>query len=152
MRLAMHRAAEAALGLAALVLVGVLVAPWREPPLPDPSAAGKSPVRTVPVGAAAASQASPPEVILPLLVGRPAPRAAAQAAAPTPPVDASWMRYLGRSQSADGATQVYMKDTKSGKLITASKNAGADGWVLVQELADKILVKNGDTVYSVGKR
>jgi hypothetical protein len=148
----MHRAAEAGLGLAALVLIGVLVAPWRVPPLPDPTAAGRSPSRTLPAGAAAVVQPSTPEAILPLLVGRPAPKAAAPVPVPTPPQQATWMRYLGRSQSADGATQVYMKDTKTGKLITASKDAGADGWVLVQEQADTILVKNGDTVYSVGKR
>jgi hypothetical protein len=152
MRLAMHRAAEAALGVAALALIAVLVAPLRAPALPDPSAAGRSPAKSAPAGAAAAAQPAVPEDILPLLVGRPAPKAAAPAPAPVPPQPAAWMKYLGRSLAADGSTQVYLKDTKTGRLVTATRDAGAGGWVLVQEQADTVIVKNGDTVYSVGKR
>ena len=149
---AMHRVAEAALGVAALALLVVLAAPWRQPALPDPSAGGRSSARPQPTGAAAAAQAASPEAILPLLIGRQAPRAAAPAPAPVPPQPAPWMKYLGRALAADGSAQVYLKDTKTGRLVTAAVNGGTSGWILVNEQDDSVIVKNGDTVYSVGKR
>ncbi len=120
--------------------------------LPDPSAAAAAPAGSVFEGGRPAAQPAAPEAILTLLVGRQAPKAAAPAPATVPPQQAPWMKYLGRAFAADGSTQVYLKDTKTGRLMTATRDAGAGRWVLVQEQDDAVIVKNGDTAYSVGKR
>ncbi len=83
--------------------------------------------------------------------GRPAVRTPAAPAARAP-VDAPWLQYLGRSQSVDGTTTVFLKDTKTGRLISATRADTPGAWVIVDEQGTTLIVKNGDALYSVKTR
>ncbi len=153
MRLPMRRAAELALGAAAAALLVLLVVPWKAAPLPGAAGSGSSPQPQPEIARQQTRIAVPPDTILRLFTGA---RPAAQArAAPSPeakPVDASWLRYMGRSSAPDGTTHVYVKDTKSGKVIRATRGEALDGWTLVSEDASGLMLQYGDELYAVSTK
>jgi hypothetical protein len=144
------RIAEAALGLGIVVLLALLIAPWKQQALPRPPAAGGAPSAATPAGLPASASPTSPESILPIFIGRPAASASAPAA--KPPVDATWLQFLGHSSAPDGSVTWYVKDTRTGKIIRASKTEGADGWTMVEEKDTSLLLKNAGVLYAVVKR
>ena len=158
MKSSIRTAAEAILGLAALALFILLVLPRRQLPLPRPPAGDTDIALPAAAGASDHAHAVPLEAILPLFIGTPK-RKAAVIAAPVvqgPPVrpstDASWLRYLGRSGSPDGTSCCFVKDTRSGKVIKATLGAASQGWSIVEDDANRVVLKSGDDLYSVSKR
>jgi hypothetical protein len=144
------RVAESVLGLGIIVLLAFLIVPWKQRPLPRPPAAGAASSVAPPTALPAAASPASPESILPIFIGRPA--ASASAPAGKPPLDAPWLQYLGHSSAPDGSVTWYVKDTRSGKIIRASKTEGADGWAVVEEKDTSLLLKNGSDLYTVVKR
>ncbi len=151
MRLAPVRVGEAALGLGVLVLLVLLIVPWKEQALPKPAAADTSFSTLPPASLPAAPSPASPESILPIFIGRPAAQSAPVPAAKSP-VEGTWLLYLGRSRAPDGTVTWFVKDTKTGKIIKAAKDEGADGWTMVEEKDNSLLLKNGGILYSVVKR
>jgi hypothetical protein len=99
----------------------------------------------------------PPEDVEALFVGRPpvaarAGAASAGAAVSADPVAANWLRYLGRSTAPDGTTQVFVKDTRSGAVISAARGRVVDGWTLVDEDGASVTLGRGNERYSVPRR
>jgi len=116
-----------------------------------------------PAAAWARAGALAPEAILPLFVGKktakPAPAAVASpqpapASQPAPkvPVAAPWLRYMGRSTGPDGSASVYVKDTKSGKVVRAALGVTVGGWTLVSEDDAGLVLTFGEDLYTVSKR
>ena len=158
MKSSIRMAAEAILGLAALALLIILVLPPRQPSMPRPPAADVDLALPAAVGVSAHAQAVPPEAIIRLFVGTPV-RKPAGFAAPIakgppahPPADAPWLRYLGRSGSPDGRSWCFVKDTRSGKVIKAAFGAASPGWSIVEDDANRVVLKSGDDLYRVSKR
>jgi hypothetical protein len=158
MKSSIRTTAEVVLGLAALALLILLLLPHRQLPLPRPPAGDADAALPAAAGVSAHAQAVPPEAILPLFVGTPA-RKPARIAAPVaqglpakPPADAPWLRYLGRSGSPDGTSWCFVKDTRSGKVIKAAFGAASQGWSIVEDDANRVILKSGDDLYSVSKR
>jgi hypothetical protein len=152
MRLSVRRAVELALGTAAAALAVLLAVPWETASQPRIAAAASLPptqqgdARPVPEAAVL------PEAVVRLFTGVPA---AAAPAAPPPsprPIDAPWLRYVGRSSAPDGTTHVYVKDTKSERVIRATRGEVLDGWMLVAEDASSLTLRHGDELYAVAKR
>ena len=158
MKSSIRTAAEAILGLAALALFILLVLPPRQPPMPRPPAADADIALPAAPDVLAHTQSVPPEAILPLFVGTPARKPTGIAApvvqgAPAhPPADAPWFRYLGRSGSPDGTSWCFVKDTRSGRVIKAAFGAASRGWSIVEDDANRVVLKSGDELYSVSKR
>ena len=142
--------AESVLALAVIVLLALLIVPWKQQPLPRPPAAGSASSVAPPAALPAAAGPASPESILPIFIGRPAASASAPAA--KPPVDAPWLLYLGHSSAPDGSVTWFVKDTRTGKVIRASKTEGADGWAVVEEKDTSLLLKKGSDLYTVVKR
>jgi len=158
MKSSIRTAAEAVLGLAALALLILLVLPRRQLPLPRAPAGNTDTAPSAAAGISAPVQVIPPEAILPLLVGTPVKKPAGSAAPVAqglpakPPADAPWLRYLGRSGSPDGTSWCFVKDTRSGKVIKAAFGAALHGWSIVEDDANRVVLKSGDDFYSVSKR
>jgi hypothetical protein len=154
MRPTMRRAVDLALGAAAAALLVLLVAPQREAP-PAGAAGGEAPAPVARAGEPSESGTDvPPGAVLRLFTG--GVPVATVAAAPGPPaaapVEAPWLRYLGRSSDADGTAHVYVKDTKSGKVIRATRGEVLNGWIIVAEDSESLTLRCGDDLYTVGKR
>ena len=66
--------------------------------------------------------------------------------------DAPWLRYIGRSSDPDGTAHVYVKDTRSGKVIRATRGVALDGWILVSEDPAGLTLRHGDDLYAVSKQ
>ena len=153
---------EVVLGLAVVALLALLVFPWGKLPLPAMGARAQ----TVLAARAAEVQTQTGTVsvdaILPLFVGRKAPKPAPAVAAPEPapapqpapkaPVAAPWMRYMGRSTASDGSSSVYLKDSKSGKVVRAAPGVSVGGWTLVSEDEAGLVLSFGEDLYLVSKR
>jgi hypothetical protein len=153
MRRPVQRAVELALGAAAAALLVLLVLPWREAPLPHAADSGGPAPASREGTPPESGSVVPPEAILRLFTGAKPVAAETQVGPPVvKPVDAPWLRYMGRSSAPDGTAHVYVKDTKSGKVIMASRGMALDGWILVAEDADTLTLANGGDVYSVSKR
>ncbi|OHD68456.1 MAG: hypothetical protein A2177_03495 [Spirochaetes bacterium RBG_13_68_11] len=149
----MQRVVDLALGAAAAALLVLLAVPWKAAPLPGATGNGPSPQPQPEAARHETRTTVPPDAILRLFTGG-GPAAAARAA-PSPdakPVDASWLRYMGRSSAPDGTTSVYVKDTKSGKVIRATRGEALDGWILVSEDASGLTLQHGDDLYAVSKK
>ena len=155
MRSTVRRTIDLSLGVAAAALLALLVAPWRVAPLPGGTGDG------TPRPAARASELRasasdvPPETVLRLFSGgaslsAPAASSGRSAAAA---VEAPWLRYMGRSSDPDGTTHVYVKDEKSGRVIRATRDRALNGWVLVEETEERLILANDDDErYAVSKR
>ena len=166
MRLSMRRLVEAILGLAAAALLALLVVPWKEAPLPAVAAAGHTDTLASAGETRASTTLASPEAILTIFAGRPAlkpvpakaPAAAPMTQKPEPqpaprmPVAASWLRYMGRSSAGDGASSVWLKDTKSGKVIRAALGATLNGWTLLSEDDAGLVLTHDEDLYAVSKR
>jgi hypothetical protein len=150
----MRRAADLALGAAAAAFLALLVAPWRQAPLPG-AVDGADPQPAARVSAQPESGTDvPPEAVLRLFTGGvPATTAASAPGLPAAaPVAAPWLRYMGRSSDPDGTSHVYVKDTKSGKVIRATRGQVLNGWILVAEDAEGLTLRFGDDLYAVSTR
>jgi hypothetical protein len=153
MRLPMRRVVELALGAAAAALLVLLVVPWKAAPLPGVTGSGSSPQPQPETARQETRTAVPPETILRLFTGaRPATPAIAAPSPDAKPVDAPWLRYMGRSSAPDGTMHVYVKDTKSGKVIRATRGEALDGWALVSEDASGLILQHDDELYAVSKK
>ena len=152
MRLATRSIIEGFLGLAALALIAALVVPWKEPGLPGSIGPNPSLSPSTTSAPASAAVAAAPDDVLTIFIGKPAVHAAPAPAPAKPPIAATWLRYLGRSKSPEGVTWVFLKDTRTGKLIQASAGDSSDGWTIVQDQDGTLVLKNGVDVYSVVKR
>jgi len=153
MRLSMRRAVEMALGAAAAALAVLLAVPWDTASQPRIAAAASPPPTQQGDARPAPAAAGQPEAIVRLFTGR--VPATAASAAPLPSsraIDAPWLRYVGRSSTPDGTTQVYVKDTKSERVIRATRAEVLDGWMLVAEDASSLTLRHGDELYTVAKR
>jgi hypothetical protein len=151
----MRRIAELALGVTTVALLVLLMVPWKAATLPGITAGASS--GTLPREAERYEPRNvvPPETILRLFTGGGPPAPAREALLPSPaaqPIDASWLRYMGRSSAQDGKTHVYVKDTISGKVIRATRAEALNGWILVSEDASGLLLQHGDDLYAVSKR
>lgn len=152
MRLPMRRVIDLALGAAAAALLVLLVAPWKAAPLPGATGSGSSPQPQPEAVRIDTRTAVPPDTILRLFTGGgPATPAAGAPSPGAKPLDASWLRYMGRSSAPDGTTSVYVKDTISGKVIRATRGGALDGWILVSEDASGLTLRHGDDLYAVAK-
>ena len=152
MRLPMRRVVDLALGAAAAALLVFLAAPWKAAPLPGATGSG-SPPQPQPEAARRETRTTVlPDAILRLFTGG-GPTTPITAAPPPAlkPVEAAWLRYMGRSSAPDGTAHVYVKDTKSGKVIRATRGAALDGWILVSEDASGLTLRHGDDLYAVSK-
>jgi hypothetical protein len=146
--------AEIALALAAAALLVALAVPW--PPVPDPDVVPVAPraEATSPPSPEPRAEIAPGDIEA-LFVGRlpvAARAAATREAVSADPVAADWLRYLGRSRAPDGTTQVFVKDTRSGAVITAARGRVVDGWTLVEEDGVSVTLGRGDERYSVPRR
>jgi hypothetical protein len=161
MKSSLLKAVEASLTLAAAGLLAALLAPWKAPvdtlsrvgsPAPAPAAVveGKAPLAR-----------AEPHVVLTLFVPRslphleksPPPRE--PAAVPVPEVkavEAPWLSYLGYASGATSELRYYLKDTRSGRLITVTRGREAGDWMLVEVQEKKLIVRNKQEVFSVSKR
>jgi hypothetical protein len=148
----MRRIAEAVLSLAVLALVAMLAMPWKARELPRAVSTSLSVSDEEHAAAPTAATPVAPDGVIRLFVGRPAAKAEVRAAPARPPQDATWLRYLGRSRSADGMASVFLKDTKTGRLITATQAGTSDGWSIAEEQDGAVIVKYADTLYSVRTR
>ncbi len=155
-----RRILEPLLAVAAAALLVILVVPWKETALPalGAKAAAASPPAHAPGPELARAVA--PDAILPLFVGRqvqkptppPAPPAPQAQPAPKRPVAATWLRYMGRSAAPDGTSSVYLKDTRSGKVLKAAQGVAMGGWLLLSEDEATLVLSYGEDLYSVSKR
>jgi hypothetical protein len=157
MQLSIRKVVEPALALAAAVLLALLVVPWEEPQLPSAAASRQSAKPKAQAELQAARYVASTDAVVTLFVGKQAPKAAAASATPTQPVAkpvsaAPWLRYMGRSSAADGKSYVYVKDTKSGKVIRAAQAEAVNGWTLVSEDDEGLVLKSGEDLYAVSKR
>jgi len=157
------RVLEPALGLAAAALLALLIVPWTEKPLPLVAAKARANVPARQAEALAGPRALAPDAILPLFVGRAVPKPApvappapqpAPVAQPAPkvPAAAPWLRYMGRSTAPDGTSSVYLKDTRTGKVLRAAQGVALGGWTLVSEDDAGLVLANGEDLYAVNKR
>jgi hypothetical protein len=151
MRLPMRRVVELALGAAAAALLALLAVPWKPEPLPGAAGGGSSPPPPREAARREPGTAVPPETILRLFTGG-GPEASAVSSPAAKPIDAFWLRYMGRSSAPDGTTYVYVKDTESGKVIRATRAEALDGWILVSEDESGLTLQHGDDRYAVSKR
>ena len=151
----MQRGIEAALCLLIMGLLVVLVVPWRNQVAME-KPASEAPSQQEEITAPDLSLSlEPVDAVATLFVGRKAPVTAPVAApAPkaVPPTDEPWLKYLGFASGVDGASWWYIKDTKRGKLIRVSSEMSADGWKVVENQPERLVVRNGDSLYSVSKR
>ncbi len=137
---------------AALALLALLVVPWRERAMPAAVSADPALSSVAAVVAPSSARTLSPEDVLRLFTGKAPVGIASSGQQEKPPQDAPWLQYLGRSQSAEGVASVFLKDTRSGKLITAIQGSASAGWSIVQEQDGAVIVKNGDNLYSVKTR
>jgi hypothetical protein len=153
MRLPMRRAVELALGAAAAALLVLLVIPWKETPLPGAADVGTStPASRERVQPERGAGVQPETIVRLFTGGRPAAPASPAPPPDVTPIDAPWLRYMGRSSDPDGTLHVYVKDTKSGKVINATRGEARNGWILVAEGAEGLTLRNGGELYAVSKR
>jgi hypothetical protein len=156
MRSSIQRIAETGLGLLIVCLLGLLLIPWRKTPMPTPTSKNNDQSIPAPRSPPSPSTDGDPETILRLFVGTPAPRGPAPAASsPTPAkpaTNAPWLRYVGYSSASDGTACLYLKDTKTGKMIKLVRGEALNGWSIIDDQGEMLMVKNGDDVYSVAKR
>jgi hypothetical protein len=157
MRLSIRTVIEPALALAAGALLALLVIPWKGAPLPPVASSPQPEMRQPPPELQTARRMVSPEAILPLFVGKQTPERVVNASsapqpAGKPPAAASWLRYMGRSSATDGKSYVYVKDSRSGKVIRASQTEALNGWTLVSEDDAGLVLKNGEDLYTVSKR
>ena len=153
MRWSIRKAIEALLGLACLGLLLLLLVPWAPQALSLTAAPAAVLHAALPETPVVEVDLLPPQAVLTLFVPPPA-----SSQGKTPPVpaprspEASWLRYLGYSSGADGASQWYIKDTRTGRIITLSIGAQSGGWSLVGVTEEQVVVKNGSDTYSVPRR
>jgi hypothetical protein len=153
MRQSAHRAREAFLCLVILGLLVGEVVPWRQADLPL-KASGRSSVPGTPVDPPGPDESALPiETVVTLFTDRVAaqPRTSPAPQAKTPQ-DAPWLKYMGFASTADGTSTWYVKDTKTGRMIRASQGQTMAGWAVVESTADRLILRNGDDLYSVNKR
>ncbi len=156
MRSSILHLVEIVLLAAILLMAAFLLAPWNEGPLPGADAG-------TPAAPSAAEGAPPdsrtdvaPELLVPLFLGK-RPSGKTEVARDmhipvTKPVDAPWLRYVGRSSSEDGKSFVFVKDTRSGKVIRATRGEYLNGWMLGEEDDFSLVLQNADGRYLVNKR
>ncbi|MGO9307789.1 MAG: hypothetical protein ACLQDL_02050 [Spirochaetia bacterium] len=148
------RLAQGFLAFSAVSLLGALALPWRglSPPPPPPAPSGGPPIdfrgqRT------AAERVSPDEVLSLFGMGRdPAPTRAVPSRQPDAPVDAPWLLYLGFYNSVSGGPSYLLKDTRSGRLITAGSRDSPRGWSIVSVEKERLIVRNDSVAFIVRKR
>jgi len=146
MRSTARRTIDLSLGVAAAALFALLVVPWRVAPLPDGDRGGTPQPAARASERPASASVVQPEAIVRLFTGSASAPAAAAARSrsATAAVEAPWLRYMGRSSDPDGTTHVYVKDAKSGRVIRATRDRALNGWVLVEETEERLLLENDD--------
>jgi hypothetical protein len=155
MRSTIQRVIEAALCAVILGLLILLAVPWHRQKSDDRSIT-TSVAHTASADAPGLSPSLLPiETVLLLFTdrrGTPAPRATAAPAPAATPTDAPWLKYLGFASGADGTSWWYLKDSRTGKLIKVQKDKVTGGWSVIENSTDRLVVRNGDSLYSVSKR
>ncbi len=153
MRRSAHRAIEALLCLAIVGLLVVEIVPWRRPSLPT-RATRASPIASSPEDPPDhAASAAPVDTVLRLFTDRvTVPARAPSLPQAKAPVDAPWLKYMGFASTAEGALSWYVKDTKTGRMIRVSQGQTVGGWTVVESATDRLVLKNGEELYSVSKR
>lgn len=148
MRSSMRSLVEVGLLAAILLMAALVLAPWKERPLPGAAA-------STPTAPSAAMGSQPDsqtvvsaDLLVPLFLGAPRTPPAPVVA----PVDAAWLRYLGRSSADDGKSYVYVKDTRSGRVFQATRGEYLNGWMLIEENDASFVLKNADGTFVVSKR
>jgi hypothetical protein len=145
----MARVAEAILFIAAAVLFFLLIVPWRNDPLP-PAPQGTRTLPGLALGNPAPVEVAPaPATLLSLFVERVEKPPGSPARAPV--LEAPWLRYVGFSDNGEGAVW-YLKDTRSGRIIGVTTRPSRDGWCVVENRESRLVLKNGDSLYSVSTR
>ncbi len=154
MKWSMQRIAEATLGICILGLGVMLAVPGQARGPQGPSSDERlMPVEPDPDVSAAASLPSPEELAA-IFVGGDAfrqPTTPVRTAPPRPAVDAAWIRFIGYSRASDGALCFFFKDTRSAKLFTVIPGAASEGWTLVENSKDRIILSRDDQRYVVSK-
>lgn len=162
----MARIAEAALLLLVAGLAVALALPWPEKGSPSAHRVATAAASDAPGQNAARMDSADPEAVARLFGWtRPLPRPAVEpeptpevvelppvAETAAPPIVAEWLRYVGYSSDAEGASLYYLKDTRSGKLITATEGSVSAEWSLLQASEEQLVVRHDGTDYLVHRR
>ena len=156
MRSSIHHLAEIALLAAILFMAAFVAAPWKEQPLPGADVGTPAAPSTAEGAQRDSRTVVAPELLVPLFLGKEPSATTAVVRSPqasTPkPVDAAWLRYVGRSSADDGKSYVYVKDTRTGKVIRATRGEYVNGWILRTEDDSNLVLENADGRYLVSKR
>jgi hypothetical protein len=154
MKASIQRAIEVFFGLIILSLLVLLVVPWHQEKMPSRSATPRVIQTQTPDAAGDPASVLPVDAVLTLFADRARPAAVRTAAAPPAKTiaEAPWLKYMGFASGADGASWWYVKDTKTGKVIRLSQGQSVAGWTIVENGDERLVIKNGDDLYSVSKR
>jgi hypothetical protein len=138
---------EGALALCVLGLAAALVLPWPSDAGVTVPTGGGSPRPPAALPESARATSLPAEAAAALFV-RPVPQRAPARASPGPPPPAaspapSWLKYVGYSSPAEGQRRYFIKDTRSGRLITLTPGERAGPWSLDEDRRDTLVVVTG---------
>lgn len=150
---------EALLAAAAAGLLAMTVLPSRRAAVGPSAPRGASEAVPAPAAASAPSAPADPDAVVALFYGAPAviqapPQSVGEAKpeeAPVKPVEAPWLSYVGYFSGMDGKPFHYVKDSRSGRLIKVARDLASD-WILVEDAADRIVVRHGGDVYAVARK
>jgi hypothetical protein len=154
MKSSMQRAIEVLLGLIILGLLVLLVVPWHQQKMPPRSATSCVPQPTAVDATGVSASVLPVDAVLTLFADRERPSPARAPVAPPAKTatEAAWLTYMGFASGADGASWSYVKDTRTGKVIRLSQGQCVAGWCIVENVDERLVIKNGEDLYSVSKR
>jgi hypothetical protein len=156
MRSSMLRLVEVGLLAAILLMAALVLAPWKARPLPGAAASAPAAPSAVPGSQPDSRTVVAAEQLVPLFLGKEPSGATVIARTPpapvVAPVDATWLRYLGRSSSDDGKSYVYLKDTRSGRVFQVTRGEYLNGWMLSEENDASLVLQNADGTFIVNKR
>jgi hypothetical protein len=156
----MRRSAEATLTLVAILMLAILLMPWKEKAtssllgprrvevVADPAATPETPMQVRPE--TIASLFTEEKVVTPPKPVEPAP--------PTPlpepkkPVDTPWLKLIGSAIGPDGKHSYAFKDTRSTRVIKVSEGEVIDGWSVADVFEDKIVLEHDGGLYAVKMR
>jgi hypothetical protein len=153
MKSTIRRSIEAVLSLACVALIVLLVVPWppyHSAPGPVPPVDPYSPTQRA---TEAALKPLSAEIVLTLFMPRAAARQVKSSALPEQHAEeVSWLRYLGFATSVNGTSRWYVKDTRTGRIITLSLGTQAGGWSLVDVAQERLIIRKGTDLYAVPRR